>query len=98
MTELVGAHPVPPNRAGAPRKEVSVGAPALLIGGRVFGVSEFEFKTWLRHLSVTHKECRATKLFQTEAGVPGEMSRVFDWMNQHKCEKGSAACKQQPLF
>lgn len=73
----------------------------------MFGVSEFEFRTWLKHLTVSHKECQATIIFQTKAGEPGEMSKVFDWMSKHQCEKGSETCKSsgkssqdstQPLF
>jgi hypothetical protein len=63
----------------------------------VFGVSEYEFKTWLRHLTVTHKECKATVIFETKAGVPGEMSKVFDWMSKHVCEE-KVECRQQALF
>lgn len=73
----------------------------------MFGVSEFEFKAWLRHLTVTHKECQATKIFETKAGKPGHMSDVFDWMIRHQCEKGNKECSSsgrssqdstQPLF
>jgi hypothetical protein len=52
----------------------------------MFGVSGFTFRTWLRHMTVTHTQCGATKIFESKATVPSEISVVFDWITDHKCE------------